>query len=112
MPRDALVPGRIPIPEIDEGLGQISCGWASNAQMRIAPGGRVETSNVKSANETGRTIHDKQLAMIQGVAPQVEQLPGTAYRVVGQRMNGRGKHLERVRHHGIAKAVEDYIDLH
>ena len=50
--------------------------------------------------------------MIQGVAPQVEQLPGTAYRLVGQRMNGRGKHLERVRHHGIGKAVEDHVDLH
>src|SRR5690348_8604454 len=27
-------------------------------------------------------------------------------------MNGRWKHLERVRHHGIAKAVEDHVDPH
>src|SRR5205807_7692699 len=107
MSRDAPVPSRIAIPEIDEGLGQIGCGWSTNAQMHIAPGGRVEAPQVKPSNETGRTIHDEQLAMIQGVAPEVEQLPGTAYRLVGQRMNGGGKHLERVRHHSIGKAIED-----
>src|SRR5436305_13157103 len=112
MSRDAPVSGRIAIPEIDEGLGQIGYGWASNAQMRIAPDGRVEAPQVIPTNDTGSTMHDEQLAMIQGVAPEVEQLPGTAYRLVGQRMNGRWKHLERVWYHGIAKAVEDHVGLH
>src|SRR5437879_1246499 len=80
--------------------------------MRIAPGRCIRTAQVIASDETGRTVHDEQLAMLQRVATQIKHLPGAAYNPVGEDMHRWREDLEGVGHDNIAKAIEDHVDLH
>src|SRR5712675_2366499 len=112
MPSDWFLPGDMPIPDVDERSGQIGCSGPNDVQMRIAPGRCIRTAQVIASDETGRTVHDEQLAMLQRVATQVKHLPGAAYNPVGEDMHRWREDLEGVGHDQIAKAIEDHIDLH
>lgn len=112
MPGDWFLPGNMPIPEVDERLGQIGCSRSNDAQMRIMPGRYIRTAQVIASDETGRTVYDEQLEMLQRIATQVKHLPGAAYNPVGQDMHRWREDLEGVGHDQIAKAIEDYVDFH
>ena len=59
----------------------------SNAQVGIPPGGRVETSDIISANKAGVSIHDQEFAVIKRVASWVKQVPGTTNGLIFQHMH-------------------------
>ena len=83
MPCDADVIRVVAIPEIDEGLGEVGGGWPLDAYMGIAPGGGVEAAQIIATDEADSAIDDEELAVIEGVAAYIEQLPGAADALVG-----------------------------
>ena len=112
MPCDPCVSRVMPVPEVDEGLSQLGSRWPSNAQVGIPPGGRVETSDVKSANKAGVSIHDEEFAVIKRVASRVKQVPGTTNCLIFQHMHVCWEDLEVSRHDRISKAIKDHAHLH
>ena len=109
--RDLLVDGTEAIPEPDEGSRQFCCSRAAYRQMRVAPLGGIQRTQVVAPDEAGGAIGDQDLAMIQGVPAQVQQVPGTTNATVFQHMDRRMKGgLEGAWDDEIAKAVKDDID--
>ena len=84
------------IPEVHERLGQIERLWPANAQVGIAPLGGVESADVVAADEGDLAVHDEQLAVIQGVAARIEDVPGAANRPEREHGDGGRKLLKGV----------------
>src|ERR1700693_308100 len=79
--------------------------------MRVTPLGGIQRTQVVAPDETGGAIGDQDLAMIQGIPTQVQQVPGTTNATVFQDMDSRMKGgLKGGRDHEVAKAIKDDID--
>src|SRR5690242_15332992 len=107
---DALALATEAVPEVYERLRQVFRLWPANAQMGVAPLGRVELADVVAADERYVAIYHQQLAVIQPVAARVEDMPRAADRPERQDVDGWSELLEGARHDQIAERVVDDVD--
>src|SRR5258707_8320038 len=80
--------------------------------MGVAPIRRVAAAQVEAADECDVPVHHQELAVIQRVAPRIEQMPWPSNAAKAQWMHLGGEAVEKPPHHQIAEAVEDYVDRH
>src|SRR6185312_11240710 len=98
------------VPEVYKCLGQVSRLWPNDPQMRVAPLRGVEGTHVVTTDKRSSTIDDQQLAVIQAVAPGIEQMPGTTNRPEREHVHGRREALEGARYDQVAERVVDDVD--
>ncbi len=98
------------VPEGAELEGEVGRDRPLQTHVSVAPGRGVQAAQVVAADEGHPTVHHQQLAVIQGVAPGIEQVPGPADGTVIQDLDRRREALEGARDDQIGKAVED--DVH
>jgi hypothetical protein len=75
--RDLLMRLTEAIPEPNECSRKFCCSWAADSQMRVTPLCGIQRTQVVAPDEAGGAIGDQELAMIQGIATQVQQVRGT-----------------------------------
>ena len=60
------------IPEVYERLREVHCSGADDAQMGVAPLGRIHRANIIAADEAHFAIHNKQLAVLECIDTRIE----------------------------------------
>src|SRR5690348_1047159 len=98
------------MPEINAGALQLASIGTHDAQVWIAPFGRVAFSHIVTSNESGVAVYHENISMVTHIPTQGERLPEPGEQRIAQDIHIGGKAFEMAWHPQVCKAIVHHID--
>src|SRR5581483_1827649 len=108
----AAIAFAVHIPEINACALQFASIGTLDAQVSIAPLGRILFANIVPSDESNLAVYYQYFAMVAHIPAQRERLPEPGEQRIAQDIQIGGKAFELARHHQIREAIVHHIDRH